>query len=74
MGNVKGYVMLTGLLAILALVPVRYTDCASTATASQPAEECGWVCKNLKADWNYLFHPDRINQCKPRRIGPDTQG
>jgi hypothetical protein len=21
-----------------------------------------WPCKNLNIDWNYLFHPDRINQ------------
>jgi hypothetical protein len=24
-----------------------------------------WACKNLKTDWNYLFHPDRINQYIP---------
>ena len=68
MRSVKRCLILTGLLAVLALLPVRYTDCGSTATASQPAEEHGWVYKNLKADWNYLFHPDRINQCEPRRI------
>jgi hypothetical protein len=21
-----------------------------------------WVCKSLETDWNYLFHPNRINQ------------
>lgn len=26
-----------------------------------------WPCKNLKTDWNYLFHPDRINQYQPPR-------
>jgi len=28
-----------------------------------------WPCKNLKTDWNYLFHPHRINQYLPP---PDT--
>jgi hypothetical protein len=69
MKNAKSYMPLAGLLAILALFPVGYSDCASTATASPPSEEkCDWYCKNLKQDWNYLFHPDRINQCKPREL------
>ena len=74
MPHMKRTMILTGLLAMLVLLPVRYTDCGSTATASQPAEECDWVCKNLKADWNYIFHPDRINQCKPREIKDHGKG
>ena len=62
-------IFLTALVALLALLPVRYSDCASTASASPASEEeCGVVCRNLKQDWNYLFHPERINQCKPREI------
>ena len=69
MKNVKNYISLAGLLAILVLSPAGYPDCASTATASSPSEEkCDWYCKNLKQDWNYLFHPERINQCKPREL------
>jgi len=74
MHNVRRNMILTGLLAMLALLPVRYTDCGSTATASQPAEQCDWVCKNLRADWNYIFHPDRINQCKPRELKDYEKG
>lgn len=36
--------------------------------ASVLSEKCGWECKNLKEDWNYLFHPDRINQVKPPQL------
>jgi hypothetical protein len=69
MRNIKRDIILTGLFAMLVFFPVRYTDCGSTATGSQPSEEnCDWYCKNLKQDWNYIFHPDRINQCKPREI------
>lgn len=67
--DIKRGIALAGLLAMIALLPVRYSNCGSTATASPPSEEnCWWVCSNLKQDWNYLFHPDRINQCKPREI------
>jgi hypothetical protein len=34
-------------------------------------DDCGWVCKNLKQDWNYLAHPSLINQCTPRRLEID---
>jgi hypothetical protein len=69
MNNLKKKIILAGLLAALALQPVQHPYCDSTATASPPSEEkCGWYCKNLKLDWNYIFHPDRINQCKPRRL------
>lgn len=73
MKNLKSYISLAGLFAILALCPAVYSavysDCASTATASQAWDEkCDWYCKNLKQDWNYLIHPGRINQCKPREI------
>ena len=69
MRNAKRNMILTGLLAMLALFPVRYSDCDSTAAASPPSEEkCDWACKNLKQDWNYMFHPERVNQCKPREI------
>jgi hypothetical protein len=54
------------------VLPVRYSDCGTTATASPPSEEkCDWYCMNLELDWNYIFHPDRINQCKPRRLTDD---
>lgn len=68
MKNFRKHILL-GLFAMLAVLPVRYSDCASTATASPPSEEkCNWVCSNLKDDWNYIFHPNRINQCKPRQL------
>ena len=54
---------------LLIVLPVRYSDCDSTATASPAADEtCGLICHNLRQGWNYLFHPDRINQCKPREL------
>jgi len=67
--DIKRRIILASLLAVLALLPVRYSDCGSTATAS-PASEDGssWARKNLRQDWNYVFHPDRVNQCKPRQI------
>ncbi len=75
MRNIKRDIIFTGLFAMLVFFPVRYTDCGSTATASQPPEEnCDWFCKNLKQDWNYIFHPDRINQCKPRNISSLDKG
>ncbi len=67
-----GKTVLTALLAVLVLLPVVYSDCGSTATASPAAEEkCDWACRNLRQDWDNLFHPERINQCKPR--GLETQ-
>ena len=75
MHNVKKNIILTGLLAMLAVLPARYSDCGSTAAASPPSEEkCGWVCENLKEDWNYIFHPDRVNQCRPREIEKSKEG
>jgi len=69
MHNVKRNMLLTGLLAVLALSPVRYSDCGSTATASPPSEEkSSWASRNLSQDWDYVFHPERVNQCKPREI------
>jgi len=69
MRSAKKRVIVTGLLAMLAIVPVEYPYCNSTATPPPPSEEkCNWPCKDLKTDWNYLFHPERINQCKPRDI------
>ncbi len=57
------------LLAAIAILPVRYADCGSTATAASPTEKPGdWQHKNLEQDWDYLFHPERINQCKPRAL------
>ncbi len=42
---------------------------AGFAQISSPASDNGgWVCKNLQEDWNYLFHPDRVNQCQPREF------
>jgi hypothetical protein len=69
MFDLKRGAALAGLIAMIALLPIRYSNCGSTATASPPSEEkCDWPCSNLKQDWNYIFHPDRINQCKPREI------
>jgi hypothetical protein len=28
----------------------------------------------LKLDWDYIFHPERINQCKPRQLKNDEPG
>jgi len=67
--NTKKQISLAALLSVLALLPVHYSNCGSTATASPAYEEASsWPCKNLEQDWNYLFHPDRINQCKPREL------
>ncbi len=75
MHNAKKNIILTGLFAMLALLPVRYSDCGSKAAASPPSEaKCDWVCKNLKEDWNYIFHPERVNQCKPREIKDYERG
>ncbi|HYA42728.1 MAG TPA: hypothetical protein VEF34_15600 [Syntrophobacteraceae bacterium] len=69
MFNAKRRIILAGLLATLALLPVGYSDCGSTATASPASEEArSWARENLRQDWNYMFHPDRVNQCKPRQI------
>jgi hypothetical protein len=75
MHNVKKNIILTGLLAMLALMPAGYSDCGSTATSSAPStEKCDWVCRNLKEDWNYMFHPDRVNQCRPRELEDSKKG
>jgi hypothetical protein len=48
------------LFAAVAILSVRYPDCASTATAASPTEKPGdWRNKNLEQDWNFLFHPER---------------
>ena len=65
-------IFLIVLAALAVSIPVRYSDCGSTASASPAADDkCGLICMNLKQDWNYLFHPDRINQCKPRELAND---
>ncbi len=41
--------------------------------SSETSDNCGWPYKDLKQDWNYLFHPDRVNQCQPRRLEIDNR-
>ncbi len=48
-----------------------HTGFAQVSTAA--SDNCGWPCQNLKQDWNYLFHPSRVNQCQPRGLESDNR-
>ncbi len=59
------------------LITIAFTSAGSypafAKDTSKISDSCGWQCKNLKADWDYLYHPDRINQCQPRPLQPDEK-
>ncbi len=63
-------IIIAVLLGIISLVPVEYTFADSNSRPCSVVEESAWYwpVQNLKEDWNYLFHPDRINQYKPRQL------
>ena len=63
------------LFGIISLIPVEYTFAGANCPPRPVVEESAfyWPDKNLKQDWNYLFHPDRVNQFKPRQLR-DYQG
>jgi hypothetical protein len=57
------------LLFVMAFVPCSRSYADSTAPLEHESVAAkswdDWPCINLKTDWNYLFHPDRINQYIP---------
>jgi hypothetical protein len=61
--------LFSALFFVMAFVPFSHSYADSTAPSqdeSLPAKNWDdWPCKNLKTDWNYLFHPDLINQYIP---------
>ncbi len=61
----------TLLIAFMMLFPTVFVHTGFAQVSSAASDNCGWPCKDLKQDWNYLFHPDRVNQCRPRRLESD---
>lgn len=61
------------LLVSTMLLPIGFVHAGSDQVSSAASDDYGWVCKNLKDDWNYLFHPDRVNQCRPRGLESDER-
>ena len=55
--------------AIGAVLPAVATGADGNVLEAE--DHCGWVCRNLKEDWNYLVHPSLVNQCTPRRLEID---
>ena len=56
-------VAFAGLALVIALVLSAASAKESTANHSiSLARWDDWPCNSLQTDWNYLFHPDRINQ------------
>ncbi len=55
------------------LLPTGIVHAGIDQVSSAASDGYGWVCKNLKDDWNYLFHPDRVNQCHPRGLESDKR-
>lgn len=58
--------LFTAVCVAFALAAQPYSQAeTNTVMSGAPATEKRWdqwTCKNLKTDWNYLFHPDRVNQ------------
>jgi len=63
----------TLLIAFMMLFPTVFVHTGFAQVSSVASDNCGWPCKDLKQDWNYLVHPDRVNQCKPRRLDIDKR-
>jgi len=55
------------------LFPTVFVHTGFAEVSSPESDNYGWVCKNLQEDWNYLFHPDRVNQCQPRGLESDNR-
>jgi len=55
------------------LFPAGFVHAGFAQVSSAASDDCGWACKDLKQDWNYLFHPDRVNQCQPRGLESDKR-
>ncbi len=55
------------------LLPTVFVHAGFAQASSAASDDSGWVCKNLKVDWNYLFHPERVNQCQPRGLETDNR-
>jgi|GEM_PF-834039 hypothetical protein len=55
------------------LFPTVFVHTGFAQVSSPALDNAGWVCKNLEEDWNYLFHPDRVNQCRPREFESDNR-
>ncbi len=57
--------------ACILLFSITFTMTGFAQVLSPASDECDWPCKNLKQLWNYLFHPERVNQCQPRGLEID---
>ena len=55
------------------LFPTLFVHTGFAEAPSAASDNYGWVCKNLQEDWNYLFHPERVNQCEPRGLESDNR-
>lgn len=55
------------------LFPTVLVHAGFAQVSSAASDNSEWACKNLKQDWNYLFHPDRVNQCQPRGLESDKR-
>ncbi len=63
--------MLLGMSTLL--LPPVFVHAGFDQVSSAASDDHGWVCKNVQEDWNYLFHPDRVNQCRPRGLESDNR-
>jgi hypothetical protein len=61
------------LVASTTLLPTVLVHAGFAQVSSPASDDYGWPCKDLKQDWNYLFHPDRVNQCHPRGLETDNR-
>ena len=61
------------LVASTMLLPAVLVHAGFAQVSSAASDDCGWPCKDLKQDWNYLIHPDRVNQCQPRGLESDNR-
>ncbi len=59
--------------AFILISSTIFTPTGFAQVSSAKPEECGWVCTNLKQTWNYMFHPERVNQCRPRGLEIDKK-
>jgi hypothetical protein len=66
-----GIVLAICIMVLGSLFPVLSVLADRAQVLPAKVDECRLVCKNLKQDWNYLFHPEMVNQCEPRRLKTD---
>jgi hypothetical protein len=74
MNSLKTAIAAAMLLAMSTmLLPPVFVHAGFAQVSSAAPDDYGWFCKNLQEDWNYLFHPNRVNQCHPRGLESDNR-